>query len=180
MKTMIFIGFLSFLTVVAPISVNAQSPCYSGILSIPASSFQPAREDYSYEHFGSTLDSIGKSYYCQTFYAPLKLPDGAIITSLGMQAGDTSDSAGVSVSVGQYEKGSNTNITTVRTGLSAKPGSVSLEKAMNLTIDNERYSYGLTLKMCGSPDNSMVFYRSKIEYDIVKCPNKVVVIPLGN
>jgi len=123
----------------------------TGHLSIPVAELSPAREYYDYYKVNSLYMDTGLGW----FYAPVQLPQGAVITKLRYNAYDNTGSYYTSTWL--YEiSNSNPNhsnemakLTTQSTANSSSWRPLSTTTISYATIDNKNYAYALAVYLGG-------------------------------
>lgn len=107
-----------------------------------------------------------------TFYAPLILPQGAIITRVTMEARDNSGGDfGSYVKASLLEQKFNTvlKIATFDTGISEAPGDTRIVvDNIDFPVDNTEFSYGFGIEInnvTGSSYADEMFYKFIVEYE---------------
>lgn len=104
-------------------------------------------------------------------FAPLNLPDGALVTAVSIYAYDASASDEVSAELYSLPNGSITPQSIAATGTSGAgfaSGAVTLNTTtVNQTIDNSGYSYYLRFKTKEST-NALRLYSAKVTYTVTK------------
>ncbi len=105
-------------------------------------------------------------------FAPVNLPDGAIITTLDVYAYDATSTDAVSADLFSVPNGSittpNAIASTNSSGAAFSGGAVTLSAAsVNLTVDNSANSYYLRFKT-KEANNNLRLYSAKITYTVTK------------
>lgn len=161
-----FFYFLVF-TISFFIHTAAVSAAY---LSIPAAALIPKDEGVPY----STNGGYMATDYSQAavFYAPVFLPDNALIKNITLEANDNSggESGGyVRINLVNYSYDSYSILQTVQTGGTNVPieGNVQVSDAVDVSVDNLQYSYGIDVILHNGSAGawSVMYYKCIIEYE---------------
>ena len=138
-------------------------PTATRYYSLPHAAFEAHDDNVNYWRTNTYLYlNSGYGY----FYAPLNLPDGAVIKELLVTYWDNIDTTDVLVTLrrltlsdgGEYNGGGPTS-----SGQSSAVRTMS--NAYNLTVDNQNYTY-LLFAQLPSPSTNMRLYGARIKYEI--------------
>ena len=140
-------------------------------LSIPASALLPKDDTVTWTTNGANFFST-TSHSPQNFYAPVYLPDGAIIRSVALEAYDNSGGATggyVQLEFLRYQYNTVSFIADINTDQSGAPGDTRVVLSnIDRTADNSNFSFGISVifhpGFGGWPE--LAFYRVVIEYDV--------------
>lgn len=134
----------------------------TGYLMVPPCAFRPERGGYSFDNSGFALFQLdGMSDW---FYAPVFLPQGAVITELRMHYLDNSSSNIVLYVMRRGGHGSSSvEASCSSTGEGAENYGDAIEPVSNAhPIDNSRYRYYLYLYL---PNTLLYLYEVRITYN---------------
>ncbi len=124
----------------------------TGYLSIPAAAFNPRRETYDYYQANFISMDSGSGY----FYAPVQLPQGAVITKLRYNALDNDGVDYTSARIYRFDNfdaGTMHVMAFLTTGVTADSiswQSLSTTAISNATVDNDSYAYVVEVFLDGS------------------------------
>ncbi len=134
--------------------------------SIPACAFSPSSGNYNVTRRDNWLSTNTAGY--TNWYAPVNLPDGAVVTELSCRLADSDASNNVTVTL--Y---SCSNVgSVVYMGDCSTTGSTGLQtitdvSISNATIDNENYPYFVALILSSGTSQHEIL-RVRIKYEITK------------
>lgn len=124
------------------------------IVNIPASSFRPTNNTYSYENHGRYLIQYNASSDTGDYYAPLNLPQNVVVTKLTFYFRDNTTDNGVMRLMRTRMNGTGIQMAAVdSSGVWASPsyGSKSTDTITDAYIDNDENAYYLNWEL---PDST--------------------------
>lgn len=131
-------------------------------LSIPPAAFNPADNSGSYIQAGYYL-APGASSPATVFYAPVNLPQGAIVTQFTFNWYDASGADGLADLYQSKPLSTPVKMASALTSGNLGPSSSTDTTILNPIIDNTQYSYYIALYL---PDSNVIAYDIFIEYTI--------------
>ncbi|RME12849.1 MAG: hypothetical protein D6816_00510, partial [Bacteroidetes bacterium] len=131
-------------------------------LSIPPAAFNPADNSGSYIQAGYYI-APGASSPATIFYAPVNLPQGAIVTQFTFHWYDASGADGTADLNQSKPHSTPVKMASALTSGSAGQSFTTDTTIVNAVIDNTQYSYFIALYL---PDSNVIAYDIFIEYTI--------------